>query len=65
MVHHVRYQMLQFITGPRYFVSNDLRSDDLACLVLRVLEKLAPCSKASLVAYISGNCTIVELVMGH
>ena len=42
--------MLQFITGPRYFVSNDLRSDDLACLVLRVLEKLAPCSKASLVA---------------
>ena len=50
MVHHVRYQMLQFITGPRYFVSNDLRSDDLACLVLRVLEKLAPCSRASLVA---------------
>ena len=42
--------MLQSITGPRYFVSNDLRSDDLACLVLRVLEKLAPCSKASLVA---------------
>src|SRR5262245_6805896 len=42
--------MLQSITGPRYFVSNDLRSDDFACLVLRVLEKLAPCSEASLVA---------------
>src|SRR5262245_18092192 len=42
--------MLQIITGRRYFVSNDLRPDDLACLVLRVLEKVAPCSKASLVA---------------
>jgi hypothetical protein len=50
VVQHGRDQMFQFITGPRYFVSNDLRSDDLPCLVLRVLEKLAPCSKASLVA---------------
>jgi L,D-transpeptidase YcbB len=50
VVHHVRDQMFPFITGSRYFVSNDLSSDDLACLVLRVLEKCAPCSKASLVA---------------
>jgi hypothetical protein len=44
---------------------NDLRSGDLASLVLRVLEKLAPCSKASLVAYISGNYTTVESPTGH
>jgi hypothetical protein len=47
---NVRDKMLPSIRGRRYFVSNDLRPDDLACLILRVLEKLAPCSKASLVA---------------
>ena len=51
--------MRQSATGPQYFVPNDLRSDDVACLVLRVLEKLAPCSKASLVA------TTGESATGH
>ena len=57
--------MRQSATRPQYFVLNDLRSGDLASLVLRVLEKLAPCSKASLVAYISGNYTTVESPTGH
>ena len=31
--------MRQSATRPQYFISNDLRSGDLASLVLRVLEK--------------------------
>ncbi len=57
--------MRQSATRPQYFASNDLRSGDLASLVLRVLEKLAPCSKASLVAHISGDYTTVESPTGH
>ena len=58
-------RMLQSATRPQYFASNDLRSGDLASLVLRVLEKLAPCSKTSLVAHISGDYTAVESPTGR
>ena len=38
---------------------------ELACLVLRVSEKLAPCTEASLVAYVSGDYTSSESPTGH
>ena len=38
---------------------------ELACLVLRVIEKLAPCTEASLIAYVSGNYTSSESPTRH
>ena len=37
--------------------SNTLSRNDLAWLILRVTQKLSPCSKTSLIAYISGDYT--------
>jgi len=38
---------------------------ELGCLVLRVIEKLAPCTEASLIAYVSGNYTSSESPTRH
>ena len=38
---------------------------ELACLVLRVIEKLAPCTEASLIAYVSGDYTSSESPTRH
>jgi hypothetical protein len=43
----------------------DSSHSKLACLVLRVLEKLAPCTEASLVAYVSGDYTSSESPIRH
>src|SRR4029453_2849505 len=38
---------------------------ELAWLVLRVIEKLAPCTEASLIAYVSGDYTSSESPTRH
>jgi hypothetical protein len=42
-----------------------LSRHELACLVLRVIEKLAPCTEASLVAYVSGDYTSSDSPTRH